>query len=52
MNKAEWMRDLTSLVAQRQNIDGAINYITNKIGEIDRLEIAEKEKERLKEVEK
>lgn len=43
MNKQEWINDLITLQSQRKNIDGAINYILNKIKEIDRLAKIEEE---------
>jgi len=45
MNKQEWMNDLMNLQSQKKNIEGAIQYIINKIQELDRLEKIEDIKE-------
>lgn len=50
MNKEEWIKDLTNLLQQRHNLDGAINYITSKIREINQKELHNQliEKQKLK----
>jgi len=44
MNKEELLKDLAVLVTQQKNIQGAINYITNKLRIIDEKNKKEEEK--------
>ena len=49
MNKEEYLKDLSSLSAQKLQVEGAMNYIVQKLKELEKIEKEklEEEKERL-----